>query len=262
MMGRNMLHNRQISIIVSTGRNGQTYSLSVSRQTAWLAAAAFGLMTVGLAVALVLYGRVVLVAGRADSLRKENQLLRQQNERVVSLREEVDRLRTFEAKILAIMGIDTLAAGRDRYQDAWSLAGEPDSLDGGQMSEVFLWPARGAISRGYKFDAGRGTPHWGLDIAGQSGTPVQAALGGRVAFAGVDSIFGNMVVLDHGGGLSTLYGHNSKLIVKEGDRVSGGQVIAMLGSTGRSSAPHLHFEVHEGGNPVDPLKYLQTKRQE
>ena len=98
--------------------------------------------------------------------------------------------------------------------------------------------------------------HEGIDIAVPTGTPVQAAQSGRIIFAGWMGGYGNLVVIDHGGGLSTAYGHNSSIAVGNGQSVSQGQVIAYAGSTGNSTGPHVHFEVRVNGAPVDPLGYL------
>jgi murein DD-endopeptidase MepM/ murein hydrolase activator NlpD len=98
--------------------------------------------------------------------------------------------------------------------------------------------------------------HAGLDFAAEVGTPIAAAAGGTVAFAGWKSDFGWVVDIDHGNGLRTRYAHASKLLVKTGDIVAPGDRIARVGSTGRSTGPHLHFEVLRGGDPVDPKRYL------
>jgi murein DD-endopeptidase MepM/ murein hydrolase activator NlpD len=98
--------------------------------------------------------------------------------------------------------------------------------------------------------------HEGIDIAVGTGTPVHAAAAGTVIYAGWMEGYGNLVVIDHGGGLSTAYGHNSSLASSVGQSVSAGQVIAYSGSTGHSTGPHVHFEVRVNGSPVDPLGYL------
>jgi murein DD-endopeptidase MepM/ murein hydrolase activator NlpD len=98
--------------------------------------------------------------------------------------------------------------------------------------------------------------HGGIDFAGRLGAPVRAAAGGVVAQADFRADYGNVVRIDHGGGSATLYAHNHKLLVRVGDRVSASQQIALLGSTGRSTGPHLHFEVHQHGRRVDPKPYL------
>lgn len=249
------MSHKQITIIVAGLGQGRTYKLTVSRAIAWLALAALVLLVTGFVISLVLYGRTTVVARRVEALAEENARLIGRSQRLADLQREVDRLRSVEAKVLALMGVDTLAAGRGQ----WGELTEGSSADSTIQSAEgwFIWPVTGAISRGYRLDRASGTPHLGLDITGETGAPVKAAQAGIVSFAGSDSVFGNMVVIDHGGGVTTLYGHNSSLLVTRGESVRRGQVIARLGSTGRSTAPHLHFEVREGESRVDPLKYLQ-----
>ena len=98
--------------------------------------------------------------------------------------------------------------------------------------------------------------HEGIDIAVGSGTPVHAAAAGTVIYAGWVSGYGNIVVIDHGNGLSTAYAHNSSLVVGQGAVVERGSVVALSGSTGHSTGPHVHVEVRVNGAPVDPLGYL------
>jgi murein DD-endopeptidase MepM/ murein hydrolase activator NlpD len=103
---------------------------------------------------------------------------------------------------------------------------------------------------------GRLARHTGLDIPAPHGTPILASGGGRVVSAGYKGAYGRAVVIDHGEGLSTLYGHASKLLVRAGDVVMPNQQIALVGSTGRSTGPHLHFEVIRHGVRVEPRQYL------
>lgn len=98
--------------------------------------------------------------------------------------------------------------------------------------------------------------HRGIDMAAPAGTPVQAVAAGTVITARRDRSYGEFVVIDHHNGYRTLYAHNSKLLVKAGDRVNVGQQIAKVGSTGQSTGPHLHFEIHRDGKRVDPSPYL------
>ena len=102
--------------------------------------------------------------------------------------------------------------------------------------------------------------HKGLDIAAPAGTRVEAVAAGLVTWAGPSSGYGNMVQIDHGNGLATRYCHNEKLLVTVGDLVHKGQVIALVGSTGRSTGPHLHFEVLKNGTEVNPLPYVGAER--
>ncbi len=124
----------------------------------------------------------------------------------------------------------------------------------------FIWPVRGPISSPFGW---RLHPilkkkifHSGIDIAVSSGTSVRAADAGVVAVSGWQGGYGNFIAIDHGNGLATCYGHNSRLLVKEGDKVSQGQVIALAGSTGLATGPHVHFEVRRKGTPVNPMSFL------
>lgn len=118
-------------------------------------------------------------------------------------------------------------------------------------------------TRGYSVTSGFGqrwgTLHAGVDLAAPSGTPIFAARTGTVELARWYGGYGYAVIIDHGNGVSTLYGHNSRLLVSAGQRVTAGQRITLMGSTGDSTGPHLHFEVHLGGNPVDPVPYLRQR---
>lgn len=98
--------------------------------------------------------------------------------------------------------------------------------------------------------------HEGIDIAAPVGTPIYSPAQGEVVFAGVKKGYGLTVILEHQGELQTLYGHNSKLFVKEGDQVQKGEEISLVGNTGHSTGPHLHYEVLVDQQPVDPADYL------
>ncbi len=124
-----------------------------------------------------------------------------------------------------------------------------------QGTGTFAYPARGRITSGF----GRrwGKNHNGIDIALPTGTPVKAADGGTVTFSGRQGTYGYLVIIDHGAGYSSYYGHNSKNLVSKGDKVHKGQTIALSGNTGRTTGPHLHFEVRKFGVPVNPINYLK-----
>jgi murein DD-endopeptidase MepM/ murein hydrolase activator NlpD len=101
------------------------------------------------------------------------------------------------------------------------------------------------------------TRHEGVDLAGEEGAEIRAAAGGVVRRAGALGGYGNAVEVDHGNGITTLYAHASDLLVREGERVRQGQPIARVGHTGRATGTHLHFEVRQGGRPVDPSRALK-----
>ena len=125
---------------------------------------------------------------------------------------------------------------------------------------TFIWPCNGPITSpfGYRTHPIFGTTiyHSGIDIGVDYNTPIHAADGGTVILAGWCGGYGNAVIIDHGNGLQTLYGHNTSVAVSEGQTVSQGQVIAYSGSTGYSTGPHCHFEVRRNGEAVDPMGYL------
>jgi murein DD-endopeptidase MepM/ murein hydrolase activator NlpD len=99
-------------------------------------------------------------------------------------------------------------------------------------------------------------PHEGIDVTAPMGSPIEAPAAGTVIDAGWETGYGNTVTIDHGYGLVTKYAHASKLLVRKGEHVSRGQRIALVGNTGLATGPHLHYEVHVNGRPVDPLKYV------
>ena len=128
------------------------------------------------------------------------------------------------------------------------------------VSTPTIWPVRGWVSSKFGFRtspfSGRRVFHEGLDIAARYGLPVRATAKGIVVFAGEKAGYGNIVTIDHGYGYMTRYGHNSSLTVKVGDKVEKGDVIAKVGSTGRSTGPHVHYEVLVNGIPVNPQKFI------
>ncbi len=121
-------------------------------------------------------------------------------------------------------------------------------------STSFVSPSRGTISSNFGMRWGR--MHEGLDIAANLGEPIYAALDGTVTYSGWASGYGNLIKLKHNDGIDTYYGHCSKLLVSEGQKVKKGEKIAEVGSTGNSTGPHLHFEIRINGVPKDPTKYL------
>ncbi|HEY7003590.1 MAG TPA: peptidoglycan DD-metalloendopeptidase family protein [Gaiellaceae bacterium] len=127
------------------------------------------------------------------------------------------------------------------------------SSGSGTSSSGLIWPVSGPITSG--FGPRWGSFHEGIDIGAACGTPIHAAAAGTVIYSGWMDGYGNFVVIDHGNGLATAYGHQSAIYVSGGS-VSQGQVIGAVGSTGHSTGCHLHFEVRVNGNPVDPLGYL------
>jgi murein DD-endopeptidase MepM/ murein hydrolase activator NlpD len=145
----------------------------------------------------------------------------------------------------------TLAA---RIRSAQSSSVVVPGQTGEPSAAGFIWPVQGVLTSGFGWRWGR--MHEGIDLAVPVGTPVVAAAAGTVIVAGWFGGYGNLVVVDHGNGFSTAYGHNTSVTVGVGQLVAQGQLISYSGSTGHSTGPHVHFEVRVNGTAVDPLGYL------
>ncbi|MEH1965801.1 M23 family metallopeptidase [Nostoc sp.] len=163
----------------------------------------------------------------------------------------VYRYRTY-----GLIGLISLSAVLSTATSALTqLAGDSPIQQTPIPASNLIWPTQGFISQGF-----RKYQHEGIDIAGASGTPIVAAASGTVVKAGWDNWgLGNAITIKHLDGSITVYGHNRRLLVSKGQQVIQGQIIAEMGSTGNSTAPHLHFEVHPNGRiAVDPLRLLTS----
>jgi len=126
----------------------------------------------------------------------------------------------------------------------------------------FQWPVAGRLSSTYNVRSSGRRLHLGIDIANKRGTPIRVAYAGRVIYSDNKYLpsMGNMILVEHAGGWITLYSHNERNLVKEGDYVEAGQTIATVGATGNATGPHLHFEIRKNAEtPVDPLQYLPAR---
>jgi murein DD-endopeptidase MepM/ murein hydrolase activator NlpD len=157
--------------------------------------------------------------------------------------------------------MDALGARTDQYTDLFTLI-ESRLLEG-RLTQLLIpstKPVEGPVGSGFGFRTdpitGRGALHMGLDFPADVGTPIVAAAGGVVINTENHHAYGQMVDIDHGNGLVTRYAHASKLLVKAGDLVKRGQAVANVGNTGRSTGPHLHFEVLVDGVPQNPARFL------
>lgn len=185
-------------------------------------------------------------------------LQKAQNDRAVAM-QAIEELNASSSQISAMLK-ERQAARAAAAAAAAQAAGQGSSYTWVQGTGQLGWPVSGEITSpyGYRVHPIWGTTiyHSGIDIGVDEGTPVHAADSGVIVWSGWMGGYGYAVVIDHGNGLSTLYGHNSELAVDEGQSVSKGQVVAYAGSTGNSTGPHVHFEVRENGDPVDPMGYL------
>jgi len=201
--------------------------------------------------------------------------LHEQREKLTSLQERIDNSQQLLAnwkglreKIQSALPRARQASfmgnGREVVKELeTSLTSIEGQLEGLITSIPTRWPTKGWLSSGF---GSRSSPfgegkefHTGLDIANNSGTAVYAPGDGVVTYSGYSSANGNSIVLDHGQGITTQYGHLSKILVKRGEQIKRNQQIAKIGSTGKSTAPHLHYEVRINRIPIDPIRFLPQK---
>lgn len=159
-----------------------------------------------------------------------------------------------------LLGLAPVGSGGLSWPDTPQFPeGGPSGSFDSRTSANWVWPAKGVFTSGYGWRWGR--MHKGIDVANNVGTPIVAAQSGRVTFAGWhDGGYGYLVEITHDDGSMSRYAHNSTLLVREGDQVQQGQTISQMGSTGRSTGPHLHFEIHPAGRgAVNPLQYLPPR---
>lgn len=154
----------------------------------------------------------------------------------------------------------TQIAAKQKGLDFEDLIGKLEKKKNLLASTPSIKPVNGWITSrfGYRKSpfTGKRSFHSGLDISNRPGTKIIATADGKVTYAAEKMYFGNLVILDHGYGKVTKYAHNKKLLVKNGQKVKRGDVIALMGNTGKSTGPHLHYEVRINGAPVNPLKYI------
>ena len=192
----------------------------------------------------------------ADAQAKKAKVEDKESEQQVLLDQAIYDRDTSERMYEEIMAASQEVANmiRRSHMSSAGYSGAPAGAGG------MIWPISGPITSefGWRTHPIFGTArfHSGLDIGGDYGMPIYAAASGTVIYAGWISGYGNAVIIEQGGGVTTLYGHNDSLNVSEGENVAQGQVIAMCGSTGNSTGPHCHFEVRENGEPVSPYGYL------
>jgi murein DD-endopeptidase MepM/ murein hydrolase activator NlpD len=285
----------QFNLLVVRGDGARVLRLRFPRRLAFCALAVAGLGSVGVTALAVDYFQLRHLIRGAVTFRDESARQRATidsfNQRVADLRREVVTWRELHARILEPFGPGTTPrrpmAGIGGGTAAAVIPGASSPLDELQrLAETVTeegenlraldrligragkalaslpsrWPVRGPVNSefGTRHSAWTKAPelHSGLDIGADRGTPVKAPSGGTVAFAGAHQDYGLTVMIDHGNDLKTIYGHLSKLGAAVGSRVERGAVIGYTGNTGRSSGPHLHYEILVKGQPANPRAFL------
>ena len=277
---------KRISVLIVPDGNDRTLGFTLSPAACKILFGAAFLCAVGVLTGAVTYWRVAQVALRADHLERENTLLRRENAKVVELRDTLYEMKEIDYRLKMMAGnrigsdvytseemtvsdwgdVRRTAPRVGQYPPVSVPATWIDGSDGAHATHSArewlrttptLWPVQGWVTAEFTVVAGPfGRRHAGIDIAAPSGSPVKAAADGVVIFEGWTEDLGNLLMIQHDPHFSTRYGHNSKILVTEGEHVRRGQTVAFVGSSGRSSAPHLHFEIWKDGSPVNPREYL------
>ena len=169
-------------------------------------------------------------------------------------RSEKDRVHTALQGRIADFLAEADAVDREEA-NLTALIRSRDAAVGPVSASGLIWPVNGPVTSGFGMRWGR--MHQGIDISAPTGTPIHAAKAGTVIFAAWMGGYGNAVIISHGGGFSTLYGHQSRLGSSEGQSVTQGQTIGFVGSTGHSTGPHVHFETRVNGTPQNPRNFLR-----
>jgi murein DD-endopeptidase MepM/ murein hydrolase activator NlpD len=201
---------------------------------------------------------VAVIADRTDEARAARDRLAGERDRLAAMEnlKQIALAESRETREGYLDEVDGLlaqsAALAEQIRGAQQGAGTTGN--GRPSAAGLIWPCDGVVVSGFGMRWGR--MHEGIDIGCAYGTPNRAAASGTVIYAGWLGGYGNLVVVDHGNGLSTAYAHASSILVSVGQSVSQGQTVSLVGSTGHSTGPHLHFEVRVNGVAVDPLPYL------
>jgi murein DD-endopeptidase MepM/ murein hydrolase activator NlpD len=234
------------------------------------AAAAGGVVAGVLILALLaFYGPVTRAAARVPGLQRDVARLQAENAKIVTLSAAVDSLEQRYAQVRQMIGADIVP---DPLRHAATLpvappirayprSATPRFVAGNAPPHYWPLDDTGFLTQRQVGDSARDEAHPGIDIAVPTGSVVRAAGGGAVAQTGQDPEYGWFILLQHVDGYQSMYGHLSRRLVAQGDSVVAGQVIGLSGNTGRSSAPHLHFEIRRQGTSLDPLTMVKEGRQ-
>ena len=230
-------------------------------------------------VETVLFWTVARKAAEVEPLRQKVRELESSSSELADLGEEMVKLRAFEQQVRRLLAGQAMSEDRNASWADSGLAaltedlsesrpfainpvGEARSLRGANYTATDIPnspPVRGYITRNFfTAKSHRLTAHHGVDIAAKEGTPVLAAGDGLVLFSDWTYRYGNLVLISHRSGYISIYGHNQVLFARAGERVHQGEPIALVGSSGQSTAPHLHFELWADGTPVDPVRLMQS----
>jgi len=262
---------KSTSFIIIPERSSRSFTFHVPNLLLFSLLTSLAVGVVSFVVLIGLCNRFYKEAVRVGELTEENRKLKAEAAKVAELSRQIVYLQDLDLKVRRLLGqkVDTsiyqqalfnpadsvVARGKAKGTAAVSPGSDRGELSGSSVPS--LWPVKGKgfISRGFSTNKGSGK-HYGIDIAVSMKTPVVATADGLVAFADLDGDWGRKIVINHGNGYESIYAHLSRIEVKKGEMVKRGSVIGLTGNSGRSTAPHLHYEVRFQGRPYDPEKFI------
>lgn len=263
------MRGKRPAITIMIHRDGALESRTV-RIPVWLlrlAGLTAGTGAVVVVLVAITYAPIARLAARVPGMQREIARLQAENDQVQQLAATLHEMETRYTQVRQMLGADVVP--EPPRSESLPIArtvravapNAPRRYEQG-LSVPLHWPLdeRGVITRGLIIGGRDAEGHAGLDIAVPTGTPIRAAGGGVVQRAGEDPELGYYILLTHPQGYESTYGHAARLFVATGDTVSAGEVVALSGSTGRSTAPHLHFEIRRAGRSIDPRTLVSEER--
>ncbi len=289
---------RRISVLLIPDDNAEPYSFRLNWGLARVMLIIGGIVLLHLVGGIIGYAKLYSTYRENIELERSNTRLLEDNKRVYRLAAQLEDMNKDQSKIMNLLGVEGrnnsnggnvgLAAAtennaREESAQSQTTISQLNSYVAPAESAPVVkgnflrarknedakfspsWPSflpvEGYLSRGFERDLlGFSSSHEGIDIAAKQGTLVLAAGAGRVVYAGWHQELGNVIILHHGNDLFSTYGHNERLLVREREQVKRGEAIALVGNTGRSSGPHLHFEIWQDGKAINPLQIILALR--
>jgi murein DD-endopeptidase MepM/ murein hydrolase activator NlpD len=259
---------RSVTLVIQRDGATKSRNIRIPLWTVRLGISAVAVACLLLVIVVVLYGPLVRAAARVPGMERELARLQTENARVRELSAALDSAESRYSQVRQMMGGEIV---RDPVVSASGLPIAPairarlasttaDLVGGATLPRGWPLDETGYITRGQVKAGGRDEAHPGIDIAVSVGSLVRASGGATVAQAGEDPEYGFFVLLEHPEDYQTMYGHLSRILVTPASTVAAGQVIGLSGNTGRSTAPHLHFEIRQHGASLDPLTMVKEGR--
>ncbi len=263
------MKQKQFSVIIVPHDDSKVRNYRFSYALLYTFVALVAIAVVSMGVFVATYGKILYAAHQTTGLRRDNTRLMTRVAEIDSLRAELVGLQAMGIQIKKMLGVglseedSILVASLSPIANSRAISAEVADASRSEQQQMLkaipsLWPVKGYVTREYFTTGGEKSPgyHPGMDIAAKRNTPIRTSAEGIVVTSTWDDTYGYMIVIDHGFGMSTLYGHNSRNLVNSGDRVARGQTVGFVGSTGKSTAPHVHFEIRQNGVHINPRNYV------